>query len=61
MTLDDVVREHGNEPEARGLIETMKNRGYESVCFLRIGSYLPMFEDSITYDEFLEQEKSTSL
>ena len=60
-TLDDLIREFGNNPEYKPLIDDMKRRGIESVCFTRVGGSVPMYEGEVTLDEYFEQTKGPSL
>ena len=62
LSLDEIKAKYGNNPDYRILISNMECNGYNSVCHTQAGSFLPMEEGDMTFDELIaqkEQDKET--
>lgn len=53
LSLDEVKAQYGNNPDYRILISNMENNNYQYVCHTQVGSFLPMDEKDMTFDEIL--------
>lgn len=62
MSLEDVKTQYGNDSSYSILISNMENNNYQYVCHTQAGSFLPMEEGDMTFDELVavkEQDKET--
>lgn len=60
MSFDEVKKQYGNNPDYRTLIFNMEANDYNYVCHTQAGSFLPMEEGDMTFEEFVatkEQDK----
>ena len=61
-SLDEIKAIYGNNPDYRILISNMEVNGYNYVCYTQAGSFLPMEEGDMTFDEYIAEyskEKET--
>ena len=62
LSLTEIKAQYGNDPDYRILISNMENNHYQYVCHTQAGSFLPMEEKDMTFDELIaqkEQDKET--
>lgn len=60
MSLEEVKAQYGNNSSYSILISNMENNNYQYVCHTQAGSFLPMEEGDMTFDELVaakEQDK----
>ena len=60
MSLEEVKAQYGNDSRYSILISNMENNNYQYVCHTQAGSFLPMEEGDMTFDELVaakEQDK----
>lgn len=57
LSLNEVKRLYGNHPDYRILIRNMENNNYQYVCHTQVGSFLPMEEGDMTFDELVVQKE----
>lgn len=57
LSLNEVKRLYGNNPDYRILIRNMENNNYQYVCHTQVGSFLPMEEGDMTFDELVVQKE----
>lgn len=60
MSLEEVKAQYGNDSSYSILISNMENNNYQYVCHTQAGSFLPMEEGDMTFDELIaakEQDK----
>lgn len=57
MSLEQVKELYGNNPDYRILISNMENNNYEYVCHTQVGSFLPMENGDMTFDELIAQKE----
>lgn len=57
LSLDEVKALYGNNPDYRILISNMEENGYQYVCYTQVGSFLPMQEGDMTFDELVVQKE----
>ena len=57
LSLDEVKTQYGNNPDYRILISNMEGNGYQYVCHTQAGSFLPMQEGDMTFDELVAQKE----
>ena len=57
LSLDEVKTQYGNNPNYRILISNMEGNGYQYVCHTQAGSFLPMQEGDMTFDELVAQKE----
>ena len=60
MSLEEVKAQYGNDSRYSILISNMENNNYQYVCHTQAGSFLPMEEGDMTFDELIaakEQDK----
>ena len=57
LSLDEVKAQYGNNPDYRILISNMEGNGYQYVCHTQAGSFLPMQEGDMTFDELIAQKE----
>lgn len=60
MSLEEVKAQYGNDSSYSILISNMENNNYQYVCHTQAGSFLPMEEGDMTFDELVaakEQDK----
>lgn len=57
MSLEQVKKLYGNNPDYRILISNMECNNYQYVCHTQAGSFLPMEEGDITFDELVKQKE----
>lgn len=57
LSLDEVKAQYGNNPDYRILISNMEGNGYQYVCHTQAGSFLPMQEGDMTFDELITQKE----
>lgn len=60
MSLEEVKAQYGNDSSYSTLISNMENNNYQYVCHTQAGSFLPMEEGDMTFDELVaakEQDK----
>lgn len=60
MSLEEVKAQYGNDSNYSILISNMENNNYQCVCHTQAGSFLPMEEGDMTFDELVaakEQDK----
>lgn len=55
MSLED-IKKQGN-PDNEILISNMEINGYEYVCHTQAGTFLPMEENDMTFDEYVDQKE----
>ncbi len=62
LSLDEIKAQYGNNPDYRILISNMEVTGYQYVCHTQAGSFLPMEQGDMTFDELVakkEQDKES--
>ena len=62
MSLEEVKSQYGNNPNYSILISNMENNNYQYICHTQAGSFLPMEDGDMTFDEFVAsktQDKET--
>lgn len=60
LSLDEIKEQYGNNPDYSILIGNMEGNNYQFVCRTQVGSFLPMNEGDMTFDELVakkEQDK----
>lgn len=57
LSLDEIKSKYGNNPDYRILISNMEGNGYQYVCHTQAGSFLPMEEGDMTFDELVAQKE----
>lgn len=57
LSLDEIKAEYGNNSDYSVLIGNMEVNGYQYVCHTQAGSFLPMVEGEMTFDEFIAQKE----
>lgn len=57
LSLDEVKTQYGNNPDYRILISNMEGNGCQYVCHTQAGSFLPMQEGDMTFDELVAQKE----
>lgn len=58
MSLEEVKSQFGHDSKNyRILISNMENNNYKYVCHTQVGSFLPMEEGDMTYDELVSQKE----
>lgn len=57
FSLDEIKAKYGTNPDYRILISNMKCNGYNYVCHTQVGSFLPMEEGDMTFDELIAQKE----
>lgn len=57
LSLDEIKAKYGNNPDYRILIGNMEGNGYNYVCHTQAGSFLPMEEGDMTFDELIAQKE----
>lgn len=57
LSLDEIKAQYGNNPDYRILISNMEGNGYQYVCHTQAGSFLPMEQGDMTFDELVAQKK----
>ena len=60
MSLEEVKAQYGNDSRYSLLISNMENNNYQYACHTQAGSFLPMKEGDMTFDELVaakEQDK----
>lgn len=57
FSLDEIKAKYGNNPDYRILISNMECNGYNYVCHTQVGSFLPMEEGDMTFDELIAQKE----
>lgn len=57
LSLDEIKVQYGNNPDYRILISNMENNDYQYVCHTQAGSFLPMKEGDMTFDELVVQKE----
>ena len=53
MSLAQIKELYGNNPDYRILISNMENNNYEYICHTQAGSFLPMENGDMTFDEYI--------
>lgn len=57
LSLDEIKAQYGNNPDYRILISNMEGNGYQYVCHTQAGSFLPMEQGDMTFDELVAQKE----
>lgn len=57
FSLDEIKAKYGTNPDYRILISNMECNGYNHVCHTQVGSFLPMEEGDMTFDELIAQKE----
>lgn len=57
LSLDEIKAQYGNNPDYRILISNMEGNGYQYVCHTQAGSFLPMEQGDMTFDELIAQKE----
>lgn len=57
LSLAEIKDQYGNNPDYRILISNMEGNGYQYVCHTQAGSFLPMGEGDMTFDELVAQKE----
>ena len=53
MSLEEIKNQYGNDSNYSILISNMENNNYQYVCHTQAGSFLPMEEGDMTFDELV--------
>ena len=57
LSLNEIKAQYGNNPNYRILISNMEGNGYQYVCHTQAGSFLPMEQGDMTFDELVAQKE----
>ena len=57
LSLEEIKAKYGNNPDYRILISNMEGNNYKYVCHTQAGSFLPMEEEDMTFDELVAQKE----
>lgn len=57
LSLGEIKAQYGNNPDYRILISNMEGNGYQYVCHTQAGSFLPMEQGDMTFDELVAQKE----
>lgn len=63
LSLDEIKSKYGNNQDYKILISDMEGNGYQYACHTQVGSFLPMEEGDMTFDEIIakkEQDKEAN-
>ena len=55
LSLEEFIDKYGNNESWKTLIEIMKINGFKYVCDTSVGIFLPMGDNDITYDEYIQK------
>lgn len=57
LSLAEIKAQYGNNPDYRILISNMEGNGYQYVCHTQAGSFLPMEQGDMTFEELVAQKE----